>query len=297
MDTTPANLDLLPVFVTVADVGSFTRAAKRLGVTTGTVSRAIARLEAAVGAELLHRTTHRVALSTAGTALYERAAPHVAALVQALGALPERAEQPSGLLRIAAPLDFGVMVLPRALGAFALRYPAVRVDLRVSNTAVDLGAEGGDLAVRASPTRLADSTLSVRRLGAGEIRLYASPSYVARRGEPRSWAEAGHEWVVFTQGEKVLAAPKEFRPRFRVDDFFAVRGLLEAGVGVGPLPSYVAEPSVRAGELVAVGPGLRWRGSGGYFLVYTGRSAPPRKVAAFRDFFVEWVRANPLDRS
>ena len=136
-----------------------------------------------------------------------------------------------------------------------------------------------------------------RPLGAGEIRLYASPSYVARRGEPRSWAEAGHEWVVFTQGEKVLAAPKEFRPRFRVDDFFAVRGLLEAGVGVGPLPSYVAEPSVRAGELVAVGPGLRWRGSGGYFLVYTGRSAPPRKVAAFRDFLVEWVRANPLDRS
>ena len=102
MAETPVGLDLLGIFVAVADDTSFSRAARRLGITKGTVSRAIARLEQALGTELIHRTTHRVALSTAGTALYERTAPHLSALAHAVGRLPERAEQPSGDLRLTA---------------------------------------------------------------------------------------------------------------------------------------------------------------------------------------------------
>src|SRR5215831_2147300 len=100
MPATPPDYDLLAALVAVAEEASFSKAARRLGVTKGTVSRAIARLEDSVGAELVHRNTHKVALSTAGTALYERTAPHLSALDRAVGTLPERSEQPSGELRI-----------------------------------------------------------------------------------------------------------------------------------------------------------------------------------------------------
>src|SRR5690348_7586639 len=128
MNATQLNLDLLATFVTVASAESFSKAAKQLGVSKGTVSRAVARLERELGAELLHRTTHEVALSTAGTALYERVAPHVAALGSALGELPERAEQPSGVLRLTAAPDIAAMILPELIASFTLRYPDVRFD-------------------------------------------------------------------------------------------------------------------------------------------------------------------------
>src|SRR5580658_7416823 len=99
MRETPAPLQLIAVFVAVAEQASFTKAAHKLGVGKGTVSRSVSELERQLGTELLHRTTHAVALSTAGVALYERAAPHVAALNAAALKLPERAAEPSGELR------------------------------------------------------------------------------------------------------------------------------------------------------------------------------------------------------
>jgi DNA-binding transcriptional LysR family regulator len=184
MPTTPPDYASLAAFVAVAEETSFSKAARRLGITKGTVSRAIARLEETVGAELVHRDTHRVALSTAGTALYERTAPHLAALAGAVGTLPERSEQPSGELRVTAPHDFAAIVLPALVAQFVLRYPEVSVDLRVTNARVDLIAEGFDLAIRAVPEKLADSRLTARRLGIGAMGFYASPSYLARRGLP-----------------------------------------------------------------------------------------------------------------
>ena len=118
MATTPLDFGLLAMFAAVAEETSFSKAARRLGITKGTVSRGIARLEDDVGAELIHRTTHKVSLSTAGTALYERTAPHLSALERAFGELPERAEQPSGELRMTAPHDFAAMVLPELISQF-----------------------------------------------------------------------------------------------------------------------------------------------------------------------------------
>ena len=112
----------------MAEEASFTKAARKLGPGKGTVSRAIASLERQPGAELVHRTTQAVALSTAGTALYERTAKHLSALDQAVQRLPERAEEPSGVLRLTAPNDF-IQAVP--LGEqnpiksdFALIYPS-----------------------------------------------------------------------------------------------------------------------------------------------------------------------------
>src|SRR5882672_9474023 len=125
MTATAIDYDLLAAFVAVAEETSFSKAARRLGITKGTVSRSIARLEDLLGAELVHRNTHKVALSTAGTALYERTAPHLAALDRAVGTMPERSERPSGELRITAPHDFAAILLPELVAQFLVRYPEV----------------------------------------------------------------------------------------------------------------------------------------------------------------------------
>src|SRR5262245_31868470 len=111
-------LDLLQAFVAVAETSSFSAAAERLGTSKATVSRAIAKLEEGVGAELVHRTTRQVALSTAGTALYERAAPHLAALQKSVCTLPELEEAPSGELKITAAIDIGATLLPEVVARF-----------------------------------------------------------------------------------------------------------------------------------------------------------------------------------
>src|SRR5262249_8893935 len=161
---------------------SFSGAAEKLGVSKATVSRAIASLEKRVRAELVHRTTRQVALSTAGIALYERAAPHLASLKQAVCSLPEIEQGPSGELRITAPVDLGAALLPETIARFTLRHPSVRVDARITNRVVDLIGEGFDLAIRAAGPKLKDSSLVARPLSAVEAHLYASPTYLARRG-------------------------------------------------------------------------------------------------------------------
>ncbi|HLV66391.1 MAG TPA: LysR family transcriptional regulator, partial [Polyangiaceae bacterium] len=152
MDAT-MDLRLLAIFVAVADASSFSRAAEKLGVTTATVSRGIARLEEAAGARLFHRSSRNVALSTAGAALYERAAPHVSALRDAVSELPERGPEPSGALRLTAPYELGITLLGELLARYTLRYPKVRVEADFSHRNVDLVAEGFDLAVRGTDAR------------------------------------------------------------------------------------------------------------------------------------------------
>lgn len=233
MGGTPVPYDLLAIFAAVAEESSFSRAAHKLGVGKSTVSRSIARLEEQLGAALIHRSTHKVALSTAGTALYERVAPHLAALGQAVGKLPESAAEPSGELRMTVPHDFGAIVLPALLAQFSLRHPEVSFDVRVTNRQIDLVSEGIDLAIRASPQRLKDSSLTARRLGDVLMACYAAPSYLARRGEPRSFGDPKHEWAVFPPLLALAQVPKEFRPRVRADDFLLLRALLAEGAGVG----------------------------------------------------------------
>jgi DNA-binding transcriptional LysR family regulator len=294
MDRTPIDYDLLAIFVTVADEASFSKAAQRLGIAKGTVSRAIMRLEAMVGVELLHRTTHRVALSTAGASLYERTSPHLNALDRAVGRLPERDEEPSGELRIAAPPDFGAAVLAPILGQFALRYPEVRFDLRLSASVVDLVSEGFDVAIRPGPNKRRDSTLTARRLGGASLRHYASPAYVARRGLPRQLGEHGHEWVVFPPLLNLQKLPKGVRPRFLSNDFNMTRSLVREGVGVGIMPSFLANPDVAAGTLVPVTLQEGGAVSGSLFFVYPSSGQVPRKTIAFRDFLLDRMKDRAL---
>lgn len=294
MNATQPDYALLAAFVAVAEAESFSKAAKRLGLSKGTVSRAIARLERQLGAELVHRTTHQVALSTAGTALYERTAPHLAALGHALGELPERTAEPSGELRVTAPHDVAAMILPELIAQFSLRYPDVCFDLKVTNVRLDLVKEKIDLAIRAAAPKLADSSLKARRLGNATARWYGAPSYLARRGEPRAFGDPKHEWVVMGLMLALERPPKDFRPRVVVDDVITARNLAREGVGLALLPPFVAAESVAEGRLTLLRD-VRPLGTAHLFAVYPSSGQVPRKVTVFSEFLAARLKPRLLE--
>jgi DNA-binding transcriptional LysR family regulator len=287
-------LDLLDLFVAVAETGSFSHAATKLGVTKGTISRGITKLESALGNELVHRTTRKVALSTAGQALLERVAPHLHALRQSVCSLPELEEQPSGVLKITAPTDFGIEVLPGLVAGFALRFPSVSIDAHVTNRVVDLGGEGFDLAIRAVSKPLRDSSMVAKPISPIGAAYYASPSYVARKGAPKVLHDPAHDWVMMRMSNLGPRARGSPIGRVNGDEFFFNREVIRAGIGVGLLPVYLGEPWVRRGELVRVLPGAKHRMSGRLVIMYPSARRLARKVSAFRDFVIDELAAHPL---
>jgi len=294
------KLDLLTVFEAVARTSSFSAAAKELRLPKSSVSRAVARLEAEIGVQLLFRTTRQVSPSAAGAALHERVAPLLRQLRSAVGSLPEREEEPSGELRVTAPVDLGVLFLADVVTRYTARYPSVSVSLHLTGRVVDLVGEGFDVGLRVA-AKLRDSTLVVRRAAPIVVQLFASPLYLARRGTPRTEAElAGHDWVVFRSGPQKLriAPPREavgVEPHGRIvaDDLLFVRDAVRAGAGLGLLPSFVAEPDVLSGALVRVLPRTE-RTSGYLHIVTPAAKQVPRKVTAFRDLVLELLRTRAV---
>lgn len=288
------DLNLISVFQSVAEASSFSAAAKKLGVRRSSISRSVAALERELGVQLFNRTTRSVALTTAGTALLAKVRPQLVALQEALGSLPEREEEPSGDLRLTAPGDIGAIVLPSIIAGFALRFPAVHLDVRLTNRTVDLVGEGFDVALRAG-TKLDDSSLVARRLSTVDFQVFASPTYLARAGHPRTGEDAlEHDWVIF-RGFK-LPAPlggMKKKPRVIGDDMMFVHRTVRAGAGLGLMPAFLAQPDLAAGTLVRVLPKIESK-MGGLFLVHPPAQHVPRKVTAFRDFVVQHLAQHPL---
>ncbi len=294
------DLNLLSVLVAVGRTSSFSAAAKELGLPKSSVSRAIAKLEAAMNVRLVQRTTRRVALSTAGAALYEKVTPLLATLEMSVCAVPELREEPSGMLRVAASVDFGSTVLAEIVSRFVARYPTVQVDVRLSNAKVDLVADGFDVAMRFLARRPKDSSLSGRQVSPLAAQLFAAPTYLARRGTPRTPADLeGHEWVVFRDGEAIsLGGPDTSvtvtpRGRIHADDMFFIREAVRNGAGIGLLPTFIAEPDVSAGALVRLLPRWSTRIASVWILTPHARQLPP-KVTAFRDLVIETLASRPL---
>ncbi|HET8538912.1 MAG TPA: LysR substrate-binding domain-containing protein [Anaeromyxobacter sp.] len=288
------DLNNVVVFEAVARTGSFSAAAKELGIPKSSASRAIARLENELKVQLLFRTTRKVSPSEAGTALYDRMTPLLRSMKSALSGLPERGEAPSGTLKVTAPVDLGVLFLAEVLARYAARYPAVTVDLHLTGRVVDLVGEGFDVALRVA-SKLEDSSLVVRRAAPVLFQLFASPVYLARRGTPRTADELDeHDWVVFRGGpQKLRVAPvraaSERAPRILCDDLLFVRDAVRAGVGIGLLPTFVAEPDVIAGALVRIVPKFE-RPAGSLYIVTPSAKHVPGKVAAFRELVLEMLR-------
>jgi DNA-binding transcriptional LysR family regulator len=294
------DLNALPLFVAVAETSSFSEAARRLGVPKSSVSRGVAALEASMGVRLVHRTTRRVSLSTAGSALLGRVAPALASLQKSVGDMPELAEEPSGKLRVTTSVDLGTAVLADVAARFARRYPKIDLELCITNAVVDLVAEGFDAALRISARAPKDSTLLVRPIASLCMQLFAAPSYLARIKAPRAPADlAEHEWIVFRAPAPVRVEGPDGRatlvPRGRLvcDDMFFARECARHGAGIALLPTFLADADVAEGRLVRVLP--QWHtGAGRLSFVCPAARHLPRKVTAFRDFVVELLKARPF---
>ena len=283
--------DLL-IFACVAELGSFSRAAEKMGLPKSTVSRRLAGLEQRLGERLLLRTTRRQTMTEFGLQLLEHAR-QVALEVDAVAALRERRQAaPSGRLRVSMPSDIANLLLADPIAAFIAKHPDIVLELDLSARRVDLLGEGVDLAVRMGELP-DDGLLAARRLTDLSAGLYASAGYLAQFGQPQAPEELLlHSAVRLLggNGEPVpwLLSQGDARwqgiPPGRVSansPELLIR-LACAGAGIAAVPDYFALPDVRQGALRRVLAG--WclpahRASA----VFPGRKLMPAKTRAFID--------------
>lgn len=287
----PIDLNDLRAFLDVHETGSFSLAAQRAGVPRSTVSRAVASLERALRVQLFYRSTRRVSTTAAGLALFERVNAPLAQLQGSLEQLPERTEEPAGLVRVTSTVDVGMVLLSEAAARFTARYPRARVELHLDNQVTDLVGGGFDLALRILSKPMRDSTLLAKKLGVLGIGLYASPSYLASRGTPRRTKDLAEHAIVAFGRARALAVSKE--PRIACNDMLVARELLRNGAGIGPLPSFLAAGDLASGTLVRVIPKWDLR-TGIIYLVTPARKHVAPKVQAFRTVLGEVLRQRPL---
>ena len=254
------RFDNLQAFVRVAETGSFSEAARRLGLSKSMVSRQVSALEADLGVRLLHRTTRSLSPTEAGRAYLERCQRILADLDEANLLVSRLQTVPRGSLRVTAPLSFGIGHLAVALPGFLERYPEIELDMNMTDRHVDLVDEGWDVAVRIG--RLADSSLIARRLAPIRRVVCAAPAYLDRCGVPRVPADlAGHdclshsavnpwEWRFTAPDGQML--PVEIRGRFHADNGDVLRVMALAGQGLAFLPTFFVGDDIRAGRLVPV---------------------------------------------
>ncbi|MGV3625989.1 MAG: LysR substrate-binding domain-containing protein [Archangium sp.] len=283
----------VPVFLKVVDHGSFTAAAKALGVPKSTASRAVTSLEKELETQLLQRTTRALELTEAGRTFYERAKAARAALEEAQAEVSQNVDEVSGTVRITVPNDGMPMV--SVIAAFIRKYPAIHVDVVVTNRHVNLIEEGIDLALRAG--RLDDSSLVARRLGQSDLGLFAAAEYLKKHGTPKKLEDlAEHEVVLFRgrQGKQRIRLQNEkgddrevtVHGPATVDDLSFVRGLVSSGIGLGLLPIFFMHAKNQGVKFERVLP--EWKvGGGGVHLVMPAQKYVPARVRLLADFIYE----------
>jgi DNA-binding transcriptional LysR family regulator len=292
------TLPNLEVFCRTYETGSFTRAARLMGVTPQAASRSIARLEAALGIALFRRSTRRLLPTEAATRYFSMGSQALALLAAAERDVALDRSAPEGRVRISVPTTYGHHRLVPALGRFVERFPGVAVDLDVSNRNVDFVNEGFDLAVRMG--YVAHRTLVRRKLGDFELGVYAAPSYLARRGVPQTPADlARHTCIGFVRPStgRVLPwtftpAPQSFDPdaTYRCsDDALATIGLAHAGIGLVQTYDFLVDQDLARATLVEVLGGYRGK-SRPFSLLYPRAVGRAPAARALIDFIVAEAR-------
>jgi DNA-binding transcriptional LysR family regulator len=286
------NLNLVQTFVSVAEAESFSRAAGVLGLPTSSVSRAVARLEAQLGAKLFQRNTRRTALTAMGRTYYQHAARALAELADGEHLIGELQGEARGEIRMTAPTDLDDGFLAAQLAAFAALHPRIRVTVALTNQMSDLIGEGLDLAMRVAD-RLPDSSFVARSVGRYRAWLIASPDYLRRRGHPRGPADlTRHDCVLPVPGPArwVMVGPRgeegvEVTGRVAADDLQFVRHLVAAGAGIGVLPFAPGSAEVTDPRLSRVLPDYVIRGPRLYVVVPSAKTLPLR-VTLLREFLL-----------
>jgi DNA-binding transcriptional LysR family regulator len=297
------KLAAMHAFRRVIERGSFRAAARDLGRSNAAVSKQIGDLEAELGATLITRTTRRLALTEVGRAYYERCARILDDLTEAETAVASLQSAPRGLLRVNAPMSFGLLHLAPALPAYMERCPEVRVDLVMNDRTVDLVEEGFDVAVRGR-TSLPDSSLIARRLAPVRRVLCAAPGYLKRHGHLErpedlvrhrclvySLSSSPTEWT-FAPRDRSEPVTVRVVPYYTVNSSIALREALLAGSGVALIPTFVVGLDLKDGRLTALLSDFEIPLQSLYALYPSSRHLSP-KVRSFVDFLVERYGREP----
>ena len=294
------DLNDVAIFVQVVRCGSFAEASRRLGVPPNTLSRRVQQLEAQLGTRLMQRSTRHLTLTSAGQVFLERCSGAVEGLMDAGEELLAVNQEPSGLVRVAAPADFFDFFAMEWLTEFLVAHPKVRVDFVLSDGRADLIADRIDVAFRGGI--LEDSGLFARKvLDAGSDGLVASPAYIARRGVPATLQDlADHDCLAFSHpsgkatwrvtGPDGAPAEVQVAGRFSGNTAQALRKAALAGLGIALLPSTLTQRDLRAGLLVPILPGYHRQGHGVH-MVYPSRRYLPLAVSAFIELVISKMGA------
>lgn len=285
----------LAMFAKVVEERSFAGAARAMGVSVATVSRAVSRLEERLGARLFNRTSRRLALTDFGHSLAERATRLYDEAEAAENAVREMSSRPRGLIRFAVPMSFGLRWVAPLLPEFFRLYPEISIDLHLSDATVDLVGDGFDAALRIAV--LPDSSLVARRLCGVSPVVLAAPSYLARHGEPRHPRELnGHHCLGYayrrrqdiwhftnSAGEEESVTPSG---PLRVTNADALVPMLLEGLAIAELPEFMAAEHLATGRLTAILTDWSLPKGGLYFITPSARTRPA-KVGVLADFLIE----------
>jgi DNA-binding transcriptional LysR family regulator len=292
--TNDLDLNLVAVFLRVVETGSFTAAAAALRVPKSSASRAVLRLEEALGVRLLQRTTRRLTLTDAGQRYLAEVRGPLGRIVEASSEVADMGSAAQGVVRVSTAPPIGDEGLLDLFAAFSKQNPRIRVDLIVASRRVNLVEENIDLALRAG--RLDDSSLVARKVAVAEIGVYAARSYLDEHGTPKKLAAlADHEAVLFgrTGTSWRLQGPRgvervDVTGRLFADDLGTVRLLVLAGAGIALFPDMLVRKDVERGALVRILPSYGLRGEPFHVVSVPLRHVPLR-VKLLRDFLLREI--------
>ncbi|WP_312254139.1 LysR family transcriptional regulator [Stutzerimonas nitrititolerans] len=281
------------IFVRAVSAGSLSAAGRHLGISPAMATKHVDALESHLGVKLLHRTTRRLSLTEAGSDYLEACLRILPEVEEAEASAASQRIEARGLLRMNVPLTFGSHYIAPLVPAFSQRHPAVRVELGLNDSQVDLIDGGWDMAVRIG--RLADSTLQARRLADCPLVVCAAPAYLDERGVPRKVADlTQHNCLSYTLSQsKDWAFGRDGNARVTVSgDLLANNGsaLVAAAVGGQGIiyqPQFIVAGALRRGELVVLELDKPAMDVGGIHLLYPPDRRPPAKVRVMADYLVE----------
>lgn len=249
-------------FVAVADAGSFSAAADRLGLTRSAIGKSVARIEVRLGTRLFHRTTRSLSLTPEGHVYFEHCQRALAEIRAGAAALESGQIEPSGTVRLTAPVIIGRQCVAPILFGLARRHRQLKLEMVFTDRSVDLVEEGFDLAIRNGGLPNA-AGLKTRALGHQRMLFCASPDYVAARGMPAGLDDlACHDTILYSAGSTkrnwLYLGPdghrRDYEPagHLRLDDVEAIRDAAVHGMGIAWVPAWLAERAIATGRLVEV---------------------------------------------
>lgn len=291
-------------FAQVVEKGNFSAAAADLGLTPSAISKLMTRLENRLGVRLLNRTTRRISLTTEGETFYVRVSEILAAIEDAEAEISKAGQSPRGRLRVNCMNGFAFHELARVLPKFSARYPDVTIELAITDRVVDLLSENVDIAIRSG--KITDGSLVTRKIADIELGLYATPSYLEKRGIPETpedlmqhdcvvrMGKPPYHWPFMINGNLTDVA---INSHLVVDNAAAAFRIVMAGGGIFRAYDMLVGDAVRTGSIVQILTDFRVPEPSALSVVYPqGRHRLP-KMRAFIDFLIDEFSQAPWRNS